>query len=194
MNTMMSVLLLSNQVCATYGGYLNLLKKIEQISLKFFCCTHTKQSKASIERFQSSVTHSDPSETLQESSSRRSVVSVKMLSWDLHAGGQERTLSRALAGVDLNPQPQHKTSKTDKSVIDHWSIVSSDIPLQPATCMCVCVLLEDKAAVNTPTAPQPACAYALKENSSKAWYIELSTVYGTASTCETERSWMAYEQ
>ena len=100
--------------------YLNFKKKLNKLHYNFFVA-HTKQSKASIERFQSSVTHLDPSETLQESSKLKTRWSLWRCTRDLHARDQEQTMmsSCALAGVDLNPQLQHKTSKTDKSVIDH---------------------------------------------------------------------------
>jgi len=163
MNTMTSFHCLATKYALLMAVYLN-LKKIEQIALKFVCCTHTKQSNASVERFQSSLTHLDPSETLQESSSWRPGGLCEDAHMRLHARDQEQTMmsSCAPAGVDLNPQLQYKTSKTDKSVIDHWSIWYQLFhhrisPLQPTTCMCVCVWLKDKAAVNTPSPSPPTC-------------------------------------
>ena len=130
-----------------------ILKKFfNKFHWKFYCCTHTKQSKAPMECSQSSVTHLDPSETLQESWSWRWVVPVKMNPWGLHARDQEQTMmsSCALTGVDLNPQLQHQTSKTDKSVIDHWSIWYqwfhhwiSPLELLSYLHVCVCVSVCD---------------------------------------------------
>jgi len=61
-----------------------------------------------------------------------------------HAGDQEQTMmsSCALAGVDLNPQLQHKASKTDKSVTDQFDIncfITGYPPCSPLpACVYVC--------------------------------------------------------